>query len=97
MRSSGWEKVMGGSLRTCKEKFYAGVHDGLRTWVAAAIEDGWDVEFVRTGKGGEEQEIVSPVKKKKLSKEEREKVVLPTLGLGEVKFEKKTDLDGWLV
>lgn len=49
MRQSGWEKVMGGSLRTCKEKFYCGVHDGLRAWVAAANRDGWFVEDVRAG------------------------------------------------
>ncbi|KAI8957160.1 armadillo-type protein [Daldinia sp. FL1419] len=46
---SGWERCMGGSLRLCKEKFYPGVHDGLRTWVAAAAEDGWDVRGVRYG------------------------------------------------
>lgn len=49
LRQSGLEKVMGGSLRTCKEKFYGGVHDGLKEWVAAAKADGWDVEDVRAG------------------------------------------------
>ncbi|PGG99972.1 hypothetical protein AJ80_09258 [Polytolypa hystricis UAMH7299] len=49
LRASGFEKVMGGSLRTCKEKFYPAVHDGLRLWVSAAIEDGWDYLFVREG------------------------------------------------
>ncbi|RMD41275.1 hypothetical protein DV735_g3856, partial [Chaetothyriales sp. CBS 134920] len=49
LRQSGWEKVMGCSLRTCKEKFYAGVHDGLKVWVAAASADGWHVEDVRAG------------------------------------------------
>ncbi|KAI9931351.1 hypothetical protein ASPWEDRAFT_22800 [Aspergillus wentii DTO 134E9] len=48
-RASGFEKVMGGSLRTCKEKFYSSVHDCLRTWVAAAVEDGWPYTFVREG------------------------------------------------
>ncbi|TLD26824.1 hypothetical protein PspLS_04517 [Pyricularia sp. CBS 133598] len=48
-RISGWERCMGGSLRLCKEKFYGAVHDGLRTWVAAAHEDGWDVRDVRYG------------------------------------------------
>lgn len=48
-RVSGWERCMGGSLRLCKEKFYGAVHDGLRTWVAAAHEDGWDVRDVRYG------------------------------------------------
>jgi hypothetical protein len=49
LRISGWERVLGGSLRLCKEKFYGAVHDGLRTWVAAAADDGWDVRDVRFG------------------------------------------------
>ncbi|KAK3905199.1 armadillo-type protein [Staphylotrichum tortipilum] len=49
LRVSGWERCLGGSLRLCKEKFYGAVHDGLRTWVAAASEDGWDVRDVRFG------------------------------------------------
>lgn len=40
---------MGGSLRTCKEKFYGGVHDALRTWCVAAREDGWGTRDVREG------------------------------------------------
>ncbi|KAI2621993.1 armadillo-type protein [Hypomontagnella submonticulosa] len=57
---SGWERCMGGSLRLCKEKFYPGVHDGLRTWVAAAAEDGWDVRDVRYGPPAEPK---SPTKR----------------------------------
>lgn len=49
LRASGFEKVMGGSLRTCKEKFYSSVHECLRTWVAAAAEDGWAYTLVREG------------------------------------------------
>lgn len=48
-RASGFEKVMGGSLRTCKEKFYSSVHDCLKTWVAAAVDDGWPYTSVREG------------------------------------------------
>ncbi|ROW08319.1 hypothetical protein VMCG_03018 [Cytospora schulzeri] len=48
-RISGWERCLGGSLRLCKEKFYPAVHDALRTWVAAAADDGWDVRDVRYG------------------------------------------------
>lgn len=59
LRASGFEKIMGGSLRTCKEKFYAHVHDGLRTWVAAAVADGWAVGDVRMGP---KVEAVSPKK-----------------------------------
>lgn len=49
LKASGFEKVMGATLRLCKEKFYGAVHDGLRTWVAAAGEDGWEVRDVRMG------------------------------------------------
>ena len=48
-RISGFERCMGSSLRLCKEKFYGSVHDGLRTWVAAAADDGWDYKDVRFG------------------------------------------------
>ncbi|PWY87634.1 GTPase binding protein Rid1 [Aspergillus heteromorphus CBS 117.55] len=49
LRASGFEKVMGGTLRTCKVKFYSSVHDCLKTWVAAAVEDGWPYLSVREG------------------------------------------------
>lgn len=68
LRASGFEKIMGATLRTCKEKFYGGVHDGLRTWVAAACADGWDVRDVRMGPRAEDVKVSpkkSPVKKKK--------------------------------
>ncbi|KAK4127217.1 hypothetical protein N657DRAFT_641168 [Parathielavia appendiculata] len=70
LRVSGWERCLGGSLRLCKEKFYGAVHDGLRTWVAAAAEDGWDVRDVRYGPppppsadGGGKSRSSSPAKK----------------------------------
>lgn len=68
LRISGWERCLGGSLRLCKEKFYGAVHDGLRTWVAAAHEDGWDVRDVRYGpppetNGKAKSRSSSPVKK----------------------------------
>lgn len=49
IKASGWEKVMGVALRTCKEKLYGGVHAALKTWVDAAGTDGWDTDFVRMG------------------------------------------------
>ncbi|RMZ86368.1 hypothetical protein DV736_g6407, partial [Chaetothyriales sp. CBS 134916] len=64
LKQSGWEKVMGCSLRTCKEKFYAGVHDGLKVWVGAANADGWLVEDVRAGPPREESPRKSPVRAK---------------------------------
>jgi hypothetical protein len=75
LKQSGFEKVMGGSLRTCKEKFYAGVHDGLKLWVGTARDDGWEVEDVRAGPprdGGSPRK--SPVKKGKV--EEAPKISL---------------------
>lgn len=60
MLVSGWEKCMGGTLRLCKEKFYGCVHAGLRCWVAAATEDGWDTRDVRCGPTVEKS---SPVRK----------------------------------
>lgn len=49
LRNSGFEKVMGGSLRICKERIHTWLHDGLRTWVAAGVDDEWAVETVRFG------------------------------------------------
>lgn len=54
LRASGFEKVMGGTLRTCKEKFYSSVHDCLRTWVSAAVEDEWPHLPVREGPPSQE-------------------------------------------
>ncbi len=62
LRISGWERVLGGNFRLCKEKFYGAVHDGLRTWVAAAVEDGWDVRDVRYGPPPESRSA-SPAKR----------------------------------
>ncbi|TGO81619.1 hypothetical protein BPOR_1081g00040 [Botrytis porri] len=60
LKVSGWEKCMGSTLRLCKEKFYGGVHAGLRCWVAAAIEDGWETKDVRCGPSPDNK---SPVRK----------------------------------
>ncbi|KAK0617334.1 armadillo-type protein [Immersiella caudata] len=84
LRISGWERCMGGSLRMCKEKFYGSVHDGLRTWVAAAAADGWDVRDVRYGPPPDSRPA-SPVKraggvKKKV--EEAPRIEMPKLNLG---------------
>ena len=49
LKDSSFEKVMGATLRTCKEKFYGSVHEALSTWVGAAKEDGWDFKGVREG------------------------------------------------
>ena len=62
LRISGWERILGGSFRLCKEKFYGAVHDGLRAWVAAAADDGWDVRDVRYGPPPESRSA-SPAKR----------------------------------
>ncbi|KAK8214100.1 armadillo-type protein [Phyllosticta capitalensis] len=49
LQASGFEKVMGAQLRTCKEKFYGAVHDGLKTYIKAAAADGWEIRDVRMG------------------------------------------------
>jgi hypothetical protein len=82
-RVSGFEKIMGGSLRTCKEKFYASVHDALRTWVAAAFADGWDFKEVRNGPP--EPERRSSPRKKGNNKKDVPKLDLPKLDLGDTK------------
>ncbi|KAI1155123.1 armadillo-type protein [Nemania diffusa] len=77
---SGWERCMGASLRLCKEKFYPGVHDGLRTWVAAAAEDGWDVRNVRYGPPAEPK---SPMKNKaKKDDQPAPKIEMPNISFG---------------
>lgn len=63
LKASGFEKVIA-SLRLCKEKFYPAPHDVMREWVAAAVEDGWDVDAVRMAKQGGE---ISPIKSPKKS------------------------------
>lgn len=78
LRLSDFERVLG-NLRTCKEKFYGAVHCGLRAWVAAAVEDGWDVANVRFGV--REDAARSPVKKGK-SKGKEEGEAAPRLDVG---------------
>ncbi|KAL1965038.1 hypothetical protein VTN77DRAFT_6098 [Rasamsonia byssochlamydoides] len=101
LRASGFEKVMGGSLRTCKEKFYSAVHDCLKTWVAAAAEDGWEYAFVREGpEPGSPPK--SPVKNGAASPKKNRIDEPPKLSLG-LSFDKKgaetkhdNELGGWL-
>jgi hypothetical protein len=103
LRNSGFERSMGGMLRTCKEKFYGSVHDGLRTWVAAACADGWDVKDVRMGPKVEE--VKSP-RKSPTKKADKAPVLdqMPKLDLGlgiaigEVKSGKVGEavVDSWL-
>ena len=83
LRDSGIEKVMGGQLRLCKEKFYGHVHAGLITWVGAAKADGWNGKDVREGPPKDETrrraKSSSPVKKKA---EKAPVLEVPKLDLG---------------
>ncbi|EME84527.1 uncharacterized protein MYCFIDRAFT_114933, partial [Pseudocercospora fijiensis CIRAD86] len=75
LQACGFEKVMGNVLRTCKEKFYSGVHDGLRAYVAAAHEDGWDTRYVREGPS--EEQIADEAMKQSPKKSPKKKADLP--------------------
>jgi hypothetical protein len=68
LRDSGFEKAMGGQLRTCKEKFYGHVHAGLSTWAGAAREDGWDSKDVREGPKKEPSQRARSASPKKADK-----------------------------
>ncbi|KAF2753921.1 hypothetical protein EJ05DRAFT_541485 [Pseudovirgaria hyperparasitica] len=101
LRASGFEKVMGGALRTCKEKFYGHIHDVLREWILAAIDDGWDAKAVRMGETGQ----ISPTKSVKggspmKKKEPPPKIeTLPQLGFGVDEDRKRRStsvVDEWL-
>lgn len=76
LRISGWERCLGGSLRLCKEKFYGSVHAALRTWVAAAAEDGWEVRDVRFGPSPETRKSPS---KPKFKVDEAPRLDMPKL------------------
>ncbi|KAM0331576.1 hypothetical protein ACHAQA_003255 [Verticillium albo-atrum] len=97
MRISGWERCLGGSLRLCKEKFYGCVHEALRTWVAAAAEDGWDVRDVRYGPPPEPR---SPRKKPVTTaaptpKDAAPRIEMPKLDFG-LPTPQQKERDAWL-
>ncbi|KAL1870983.1 hypothetical protein Plec18167_007290 [Paecilomyces lecythidis] len=103
LRSSGFEKVMGGSLRICKEKFYSAVHDCLKTWVAAAVEDGWAYTYVREGppRAGEPGSPTKAPKKtggpqKSRVNDEPPKLLLAVDVDGHKEQKQDGDLGGWL-
>ncbi|KAL7274476.1 hypothetical protein RUND412_002622 [Rhizina undulata] len=81
LKNSGWEKLMGGSLRTCKEKLHGAVHDGLKTWVGAAAADVWEIADVRFGPRIEGPLVIEKRRKKK-KKQDEDKVELPKIDLG---------------
>lgn len=98
LRDSGFEKCMGVSLRTCKEKFYGSVHAGLTTWMGAAREDRWDATFVREGpKRGEiAHNMKSSPTKKGVKDDGPPKLEIPKLDLGAPKVDSGFADGGWL-
>ncbi|THZ05421.1 hypothetical protein D6C95_02831 [Aureobasidium pullulans] len=107
LKASGWEKMMGGTMRTCKEKFYCGVHSGLQNWIAAAQADGWDIRHVRYGPSKEEMAASSPKKSPKKTDSPPQlglpMIQMPKLTLGLDRssstpaFNASNDNDGWLL
>lgn len=91
-RISGWERCLGGSLRICKEKFYGSVHVALRTWVAAAAADGWDVKDVRFGPPPESRSPKKTGGGQKPKVEAAPKLDMPRLDFGD----KPQTQDAWL-
>ena len=80
LKDSGFEKCMGGSLRTCKVSLYACVHAGLTTWIGAAREDEWDTKDVREGP---KKDVVSRTPSPKKGKvEPPPKLEMPKLNFG---------------
>ncbi|USP81451.1 hypothetical protein yc1106_08725 [Curvularia clavata] len=68
LKVSGFEKVMG-HLRACNPKYYGAVHDSVKVWIGAALEDDWDVKTVRMG-AGDNKSSVSPHKQSPKKKTE---------------------------
>ncbi|KAJ4295334.1 hypothetical protein N0V90_007345 [Kalmusia sp. IMI 367209] len=96
LKVSGFEKVMG-HLRTCNPKYYGAVHDAVKVWIAAALEDSWEVRDVRMGPPDGKPGVGSPVKQSPKKKAEKPpqiqapKVEIGGLGLG---FEKDIGVGG---
>lgn len=84
-------------MRLCKEKFYGSVHDGLRTWVGAAVEDGWDVKDVRYGPPPDARTSPKKTGGQKKPVEAAPKIEMPKLDFGLDKPSTPSrDKDVWL-
>jgi hypothetical protein len=93
MKVSGFEKLMG-HLRACNPKYYGAVHDAVKVWIGAALEDGWDTKTVRMGSS--DGKTPSPVKAspKKLANPPQIDLAPPKMDLGlhlglDMQFEKE--------
>ena len=82
LKVSGFEKVMG-HLRTCNPKYYGAVHDAVKVWVGAALEDGWEVRDVRMGSPDGKPGVGSPVKQSPKKKAEKPPMIeVPKVDIG---------------
>jgi hypothetical protein len=70
LKVSGFEKVMG-HLRTCNPKYYGAVHDAIKVWIGAALDDDWAVRDVRMGLPDGKPGVGSPVKQSPKKKAEK--------------------------
>jgi hypothetical protein len=68
LKVSGFEKLMG-HLRACNPKYYGAVHDSVKVWIGAALDDDWDVKTVRMG-ASDGKGSVSPAKQSPKKKAE---------------------------
>ncbi|KAF2130249.1 GTPase binding protein-like protein Rid1 [Dothidotthia symphoricarpi CBS 119687] len=93
---SGFEKLMG-HLRACNPKYYGAVHDSVKVWIGAALEDDWDIKPVRMGPG-DGKGSMSPLKqspKKKVEQAPQLQAPKMDLGLGlGLGFDKEIDVGG---
>jgi hypothetical protein len=91
---SGFEKLMG-HIRACNPKYYGAVHDSVKVWIGAALEDDWDVKEVRMG-ASDGKNTVAPLKqspKKKVEAAPQIQVPKIDLGLGMgLGFDKEIDV-----
>jgi hypothetical protein len=95
LKISGFEKLMG-HLRACNPKYYGAVHDAVKVWIAAGLDDSWDVKPVRMGPS-DGKLPASPVKSPKKA-EKPPQIQAPKMDLGmglglgmELRFDKKMD------
>ncbi|KAL5118519.1 hypothetical protein ACEQ8H_003534 [Pleosporales sp. CAS-2024a] len=89
---SGFEKLMG-HLRACNPKYYGAVHDSVKVWIGAALEDDWDVKVVRMGPSDGKSGVSSPVKQSPKKKAELPpQIQAPKLDF--LGFDKEIDMGG---
>lgn len=97
LKVSGFEKVMG-HLRLCNPKYYGAVHDAIKVWVGAALEDGWEVRDVRMGPSDGKPGVGSPVKLSPKKKAEKAPMIeAPKVAIGgglDLGFDKEISVGG---